>query len=84
MEAFDQETIRLFFHDFCEKFAKEVYEVFVYHPTDAEQISDIVYFQTSGLSMSADVVYVNWAKCPFSFRSSCNGKEGCPTLPYEV
>ena len=84
----DEETLRTFFHNFCEFFASRYYDIFIHPPTTPDEIDGVtsIYRRLGfpGAIGSVDCVHVRWDKCPFSLRSTCTGKEGYPTLAYEA
>lgn len=84
----DEETLRVFFHKFCEFFANRFFDVFVQPPSTPEEIDRVtsIYRRLGfpGAIGSVGCVHVKWDKCPFSLRASCTGKEGYPTLAYEA
>ena len=83
-----EETVRLFFHDFCDKFAQALYHVYVKPPDSAEDLNKVTTIYKllgfPGACGSIDCVHIQWDKCPFHLRSVCTGKEGFPTLAYEA
>lgn len=83
-----EETMRVFFHEFCELFAQEIYPQYVRPPETETEIRDTesVYARL-GLPEaigSTDCVHILWDKCPASETSLHKGKEGFCTLSYEV
>jgi len=84
----DQETNRIFFHKFCKLFSEEFFSMYVKPPTTPEEIERVTRIYKllgfPGAVGSVDCVHIKWDKCPFGLRSSCKGKEGFPTLSYEV
>ena len=83
-----EETIRKFFHKFNRLFSKELFGVYCSPPTSVDEIkaTTSVYAKLGlpGCLGSADCVHVRWDRCPASEFNSHKGKEGYPTLSYEV
>lgn len=82
------EVIRKFFHKFCELFAAKYFTVYCSPPSTEEEIDHItgVYARMGlpGCIGSTDCVHIRWERCPAGGRSIHKGKEGYPTLSYEV
>ena len=83
-----EKAMRVFFHEFCEFFSNNFYDVFVTVPSTPEELAKVtgIYRRLGfpGAVGSIDCVHVRWDKCPFALRSSCKGKEGYPSLAYEA
>ena len=90
-----EETIRKFPHKFNRLFAKELFmctagTIYVYcsPPTSVDEIkaTTSIYEKLGppGCLGRADCVHVRWDRCPASEFNSHKGKEGYPTLSYEV
>ena len=82
------ENLRVFFHKFCEMFSKEKFAEYCSHPTSENDIKRSMKVYTElglpGCIGSTDCVHVRWERCPSGQRSLHKGKEGYPTLSYEV
>ena len=82
------EVLRQFFHRFCFLFAKEKFADYCSHPTSEDEITTAMEVYTKlglpGCIGSTDCVHVRWERCPAGQRSFHKGKEGYPTLSYEV
>ncbi|CAN0040591.1 unnamed protein product [Pylaiella littoralis] len=75
------------FHKFCKNFAKEMFEEHIYLPTGTYQDEVMDCYRKLGFTGaigSTDVTYVGWGMCPFTLGRSFTGKEGFPTLAFEV
>ncbi|CAB1110826.1 unnamed protein product [Ectocarpus sp. CCAP 1310/34] len=59
------------FHKFCRHFAAEIMGIF-------HQLG------YTGACGSTDVTHIDWNMCPFTLGRSFTGKEGFPTIAYEV
>lgn len=81
------ETHRVFFHKFCERFAKRYYE-YVYLPRTQEETRrwamDYSRMGLTGAIGSTDCVHVHWERCPHGLANLCTGKEGYPSLSYQA
>ncbi|CAN0410174.1 unnamed protein product, partial [Pylaiella littoralis] len=75
------------FHKFCKNFAKEMFEEHIYLPTGTYQDEVMDCYRKLGFTGaigSTDVTHVGWGMCPFTLGRSFTGKEGFPTLAFEV
>ncbi|CAN0065133.1 unnamed protein product, partial [Pylaiella littoralis] len=75
------------FHKFCKNFAKEMFEEHIYLPTGTYQDEVMDCYRKLGFTTaigSTDVTHVGWGMCPFTLGRSFTGKEGFPTLAFEV
>ena len=83
-----EETMRLFFGDFVEKFSRRYYEQWMRQPTTTAEISanESVYRANglAGCCNSFDGFHVCWDRCPAAWNSEFYGKEGCPTVMYQI
>lgn len=84
----DEETLRVFYHKFCRHFSEALYTTYVHPPTTQEEISKVteVYKRLGfpGAIGSVDCTHIRWDKCPAHLRATCKGKEGFPSLAYEL
>ena len=82
------ECNRTFFHSFCSLFSMKYFDVYCNPPVaDAEisrtlSVSDRLGFP--GCIGSTDCVHIRWERCPVGDRFLHKGKEGYPTIAYEV
>lgn len=83
-----ENTLRCFFHTFCKHFASDNYKAWVKGPETEEEISYTtgVYKMLGfpGCIGSCDVVHVPWDCAPAMQRNMFVGKEGYPTIAFEV
>jgi hypothetical protein len=81
-------TIRLFFHRFCAAIVKHESAEWLSAPTTVPEIRRAValYAQEGfvGCLGSTDGVHISYDRCPAALRSGMVGKEGIPTVAYEV
>ena len=82
-------TVQAMFHKFCEHFAKEMYDEHIYLPTEKNGELDHVVRQYDRLGFtgamgSMDVTHIGWSRCPYNQARSYTGKEGVPTVEYQV
>lgn len=82
------EVLRTFFHKFCACFAAKYFSVYCSPPDTVEEIKHTtdVYARMGlpGCIGSTDCVHIRWERCPAGGRTGHKGKEGYPTLSYEV
>ena len=82
-----ESTVCKTFHLFCECCAQELYHHHVRLPSGSDQVKAMAEYDRLGCSGaigSTDVTHIKWACCPFSEANSHTGKEGYPTIAYEV
>jgi len=81
------EMHRVFSHQFCAKMVT-LYDDFVRVPHTAEEIAQVErlyrFCGLPGCIGSVDGVHVHWENCPVQLANWCKGKEGHPSLVYEV
>lgn len=81
-------AMQTFFHLFCKKVSSELFMQWVTVPTTKEEVSKVMgpYAATglTGTIGSADVVHVHWAMCPVGLQNLYTGKEGFPTIAYQM
>ncbi|CBJ30444.1 transposon protein, putative, Pong sub-class [Ectocarpus siliculosus] len=82
-------TVQAMFHMFCKHFAREMYDEHIYLPSEQNGELDHVMKQYdrlgfSGAMGSMDVTHIVWNKCPYNLPRSYTGKEGVPTIGYQV
>lgn len=77
------------FHNFCQHFATELYDEHVSLPSQEDGELDRVMEQYEKLGFpgavgSTDVTHIGWSRCPYNQARSYTGKEGKPTVAYQV
>ncbi|CAM9181849.1 unnamed protein product, partial [Pylaiella littoralis] len=77
------------FHKFCKHFATEMYDDHIYLPSDGNGELDKVMGEYEKLGFpgamgSTDVTHIAWSRCPYNQARSYTGKEGKPTVGYQV
>jgi hypothetical protein len=84
----DEKTIQEFFKFFCMQVAKHLYQRFICFPSTVSDVSKCVqtYARENlpGCMGSIDCVHIPWIKCLASVRSWFVGKEGVPTVAFQV
>ena len=83
-----EETCRTFTHHFCSWFRERFRSTHIHLPLTEAEITHVEglygHLGLPGCIGSADCVHIPWEKCPAGLLSSCKGKEGYPTLVFEV
>jgi len=83
-----ESTINNFFHEWLGHFVKKEYEEWVYWPKPGDDLKHTIEIYAKcglpGCCGSVDVVHIPWVICPSGLKSACNGKEGYPTVAYQV
>lgn len=79
---------RRFFHSWTKEFVRRKYDEWVHFPSTPEEIDELLR-QGAALGLpgylgSMDVSHIRWDRCPASLRRLHVGKEGFPTLAYQV
>lgn len=81
------QTVAATFHSFCKYFAEELYEQYIYLPT-GEYLTKVMeqYHRIGfpGAIGSTDVTHIYWGMCPYNQARMYTGKEGKPTIAYQV
>ena len=81
-------TMWKFFHSFCAWFRREIYPIYVRRPTTHSEIAKAMgpyaALGLMGAIGSTDAVHIHWGCCPSSLKILHTGKEGFPTLAYNV
>ena len=75
------------FHRFCGHIARTLYHVHVHLPMGDAHAKVMREYDALGLTGavgSTDVTHIKWDACPYSETVSYTGKEGFPTIAYEV
>lgn len=87
MSFISYQTVATTFHSFCKYFAEEMYDEYIYLPTGnfltkvMEQYERIGF---PGAVGSTDVTHIYWSMCPYNRARAYTGKEGKPTIAYQV
>jgi len=88
LSLISMEVNRVFFHDFCRIYAKELFESACGSPTSKADIAEVMRcydrLGLPGCIGSTDCVHINWDRCPANERNLHKGKETYPTLSYSV
>jgi hypothetical protein len=83
-----EESIRVFFHLFTERFCESLFMETVKPPITAIEISQATrIYQSMGMGPavgSTDCTHIQLGNCPHNFRITCTGKSGKPTMVYSV
>jgi hypothetical protein len=83
-----ENTHRVFFHEFCKKFSISQWKKHVHPPETPDEIKETLDMYAAagfpGCVGSIDCVHIAWGMCPTKERSWFKGKEGWPTIVYEV
>ena len=81
-------TMAAFFHRFTTWFRTEIFPKFVYTPSDKDELVGVEAAYAAvglpGAIGSMDVVHVAWAMCPAGLAHLATGKEGYPSVAYNV
>ena len=84
----EKEAHRVFFHKFVKIFVEKLFDHYVCPPTSDESISQIMRHYDrvgfTGCVGSVDCVHIPWNRCPAKQLNLYTGKEGYPTIAYEV
>ena len=79
---------RNFFHRFVRWFVPSYEAEWVHLPVTQEEIAHVEghyrKHHVPGCIGSIDCVHIGWDMCPAGLQSDCSGKEGYPTLAFEV
>lgn len=82
------ECVRQFFHKFCKLFASVYFPIYCAPPETPQEINKVLQEYAMlgypGCIGSADVVHIAWDRAPHLLRWKYVGKEGYPTVAYEV
>ena len=84
----NSETMRCFSRGFTHAFSRRFYDQWMKQPqTDADIFENERVYRANGLSgccNSFDGFHVVWDRCPAAWNSEFYGKEGCPTIMYQI
>lgn len=87
MSFMSEQTIQYVFHEFTERFAHDFYPKHVLFPEGEyrkEVMAEYADVGFPGCIGSTDVTHVHWVGAPHGARTSYVGKEGYPTVAFEV
>lgn len=82
-----ERTMSRFFHEFCQVFVRHFWNRYVKTPNGDdldEMLSVYAKLGLPGCVGSIDCVHLKWDKCPVWLSNECKGKEGYPSLVFEV
>ena len=81
-------TLHSFFHEFSKKCREKLYPEHVRMPSNVVELINIesayVALGIPGACGSMDVVHIALGRCPYGLQNVCTGKEGYPTLGYNI
>ena len=80
-------VVQATFHSFCSHFAREMYDEHIYLPTKDHLDHVMGQYDKLGFTGavgSTDVTHIAWSRCPYNQARSYTGKEGIPTVGYQV
>jgi hypothetical protein len=82
------QTHNKFFKTFVEWMAKSMFENYIHLPRTQEEVVHVLdYYDKLGVpgcTGSIDCVHWAWDSCPAGLHSDCKGKEGFPTVVFQV
>ena len=87
MSFISVQTAAATFHSLCNHFASEMYNEHIYLPTGdykTNVMSDYDRLGFTGAVGSTGVIHIAWGMCPYNQARSFTGKEGYPTVAYQV
>ena len=83
-----QQYGKFFFHTFCAWFREDIYQKFVKKSRGPEELEKVMgpyaALGLMGAIGSTDAVHIHRGCCPSTLRTLHTGKEGFPTLVYNV
>ena len=83
-----ESTMCTFFHRFTKWFREDIYPCFVYAPKTLDDLAEVqtpyALLGLPGCIGSMDVVHIAWCMCPSYLMNLAKGKEGIPTIAYNV
>ena len=81
-------TMHAFFHEYNSRAREELYPIHVRMPSNIKELMEIEAAYAAigipGACGSMDVVHIPLGACPHGLINVCTGKEGYPTLAYNV
>ena len=87
MSGIPVSSVYRFFHAFVDKFSSFYYDSFVKFPSGDELAAVNALYAKIGLPGtcgSIDCTHLRWDRCPNVNRNNYIGKEGFPSIAYEV
>jgi len=88
LSAISQPTIHNFFHQFNLHAREDLFPIHVKMPSTLKDLMEVESAYASigfpGACGSMDVVHIPLGRCPMGLSNVCTGKEGYPTLGYNV
>ena len=87
MSFISGQTMPVTFHTFCDHFARKMYIEHICLPTNDyhyKVMSDYESVGFTGAIGSTDVTHVAWGMCPYNQVRLFTGREGYPTIAYQV
>jgi Plant transposon protein len=88
LSGISEPAMNAFFDEWCEWCRSYLYPKFVHPPRNAEELEramlDYAILGLNGAFFSMDVVHTCWDKCPAKDTNAFTGKEGFPTIAYNV
>jgi hypothetical protein len=87
MSGVGQSTCNRIFHDFVYGMAAKMFKNYV-HPPEGDKLKEVMdqYARLgfAGAVGSIDCTHIPWGKCPVELFHQCKGKEGYPSLAFEM
>lgn len=88
LSGIPKSSMQAFFHRFTAWFRKDIYPEFVYVPKTREDLAKVetpyALVGLPGCIGSMDVVHIAWCMCPTYLMNLAKGKEGYPSIAYNV
>ena len=88
LSSIKSSTMHAFFHEFNRHAREELYPIHVRMPSNINELMEIEAAYAAvgipGTCGSMDVVHIPLGACPHGLINVCTGKEGYPTLAYNV
>ena len=88
LSGISETAMLCFFHRFCRWAREEIYPKFVHPPKTLEEFNaamgPYIALALNGCIGSTDAVHVHWGMCPSEFAVLFTGKEGFPTIVFNV
>lgn len=81
-------VMQQFYHRWCAKFVEDIFPLHVCMPVTKNDVAKVmgeyIALGLPGAICSMDVVHIHWDRCCYSEQLLYNGKEGYPTVAYEM
>jgi Plant transposon protein len=88
MAEVGRSTVAPIFTQFVTGFARHFRKDFIYMPDDEDDLRRVLDIYTRlgfpGCIGSMDCTHIKWLTCPSALSNRCTGKEGYPTLGFQV